>query len=236
MSRPRSSSIGKEEGAHEPARTGLRRAGRLSMRSQPLGTEQDEAALVQWLRAVIAHDEVAFAALYRALGGRVYAQALRILRDTGCAEEIVEDVFWQVWRQAPRFDAERGSVAAWVGRIARSRALDALRALGRNPLHQAAEIDAEDVPLFDADTQDPPNQLGSARAAAQMERALCTLDPLRRQLVALAFMHGYSQAQIAEHTGLPLGTVKSHIRRALALMRISLEDAEGSRLPPEGPA
>ena len=169
---------------------------------------------------------------YRCLAGRVFAQTLRIARDTGCAEEAIEDVFWQVWRQAPRFDPARGCVLAWVRQIARSRALDALRALGRNPLRLAVELADEHAALPGGGHDDPAQRLGAAQSAALIDLALAALDPLRRQLVALAFQRGYSQAEIAEQTGLPLGTVKSHIRRALVMMKTSIKTAEGQRLAP----
>jgi len=188
----------------------------------------DDAALVQLVRRIVYQDEAAFAALYRQLSGSVYALVLRITREIGSAEEVVEDVFWQLWRQAPRYDAERGTVVAWVRRIARSRALDALRAQSSNPLRGAAELDDGELPAFggDRDADDPLQRLAGVRSAGQLEQALSALDPLRRQLVSLAFLRGCSQAEIAEQTGLPLGTVKSHIRRALAAMKATIDGAE----------
>lgn len=190
----------------------------------------DDAALVQLVRRIVYQDEAAFAALYRQLSGSVYALALRITREIGSAEEVVEDVFWQLWRQAPRYDAERGTVVAWVRRIARSRALDALRAQLSNPLRSAAELDDAELPAFGdgRDADDPLQRLAGVRSAGQLEQALAALDPLRRQLVSLAFLRGCSQAEIAEQTGLPLGTVKSHIRRALAAMKATIEGAEAA--------
>lgn len=180
------------------------------------------AALVQ---RIVHQDEAALATLYRSLCGRVYRQAWRLTRDTGTAEEVVEDVFWQVWRQAPRFDATRGPVVAWVLQICRSRAIDALRAAGRNPLHAALDIDSPTAEALVSDDADPQARLDQDQLATQIEAALQALDPLRRQLVALAFLRGYSQAEIAEQTGLPLGTVKSHLRRALATMKLLIEPA-----------
>lgn len=182
-----------------------------------------DAELAPMMRRIVYQDEVAFAALYRALASRVYRHALRVVRDVGTAEEVVEDVFWQLWRQAPRFDAARGTVLAWVLQIARSRALDALRARGRNPLADALGIVAEDGAEPADAAPDPAEHAATAQAAGQVDAALAALDPLRRQLVSLAFLRGFSQAEIAEQTGLPLGTVKSHIRRALATMKDALQ-------------
>jgi RNA polymerase sigma-70 factor (ECF subfamily) len=177
----------------------------------------------EWVRRIVHQDEAALAALYRSLSTRVYRLALRLTRDTGTAEEVVEDVFWQVWRQAPRFDAARGPVVAWVLQICRSRAIDALRSAGRNPLHLALDIDSPSAEPLASEERGPQALLDQIQLAEQIESALLTLDPLRRQLVSLAFMQGYSQTEIAEQTGLPLGTVKSHLRRALATMKLQIE-------------
>jgi RNA polymerase sigma factor (sigma-70 family) len=188
----------------------------------------EQAELAALVARVVYQDEAALAALYRQLSSRVYRQALRLTRQVQTAEEVVEDVFWQVWRQAPRFDATRGAVLAWVTQITRSRALDALRAMGRDPLHEALELlDGDEGPGAEPchEHDDPQALLHHAQVSAQINRAMAALDPLRRQLVALAFQRGYSQAEIAEETGMPLGTVKSHLRRALAAMKLSLEPA-----------
>lgn len=195
---------------------------------------EDHAALAALIRRIVQQDEAALAELYRRLAARVFRQASRIVRDVGTAEEVVEDVFWQVWRQAPRFDSARGVVLAWIMQITRSRALDALRAAGRNPLHTALYIDDEAQMPAAVEVSDPQSLLDRAKVGERVQRALALLDPLRRQLVSLAFERGYSQSEIAEHMSLPLGTVKSHIRRALATMKSSLDDT--LPVPPERPA
>ena len=197
------------------------------------GAAADDAMLAALVHRIVRQDEAAFGALYRSLASRVFAQALRITRDPGCAEEVVEDVGWQVWRQAPRFDPARGCVLAWVRRIVRSRALDALRAMGRNPLRMAVELDSDHAAQPGSSHDDPAQRVGAAQSAALVDLALAALDPLRRQRVALAFERGYSQAEIVEQTGLPLGTVKSHIRRALALMKTSIDAADAVRPAPQ---
>ncbi|CAN5186387.1 hypothetical protein BH11PSE10_BH11PSE10_11920 [soil metagenome] len=200
------------------------------------GPQADEAALALLVQRIVRQDEAALASLYRNMSRRVFAQALRITRDIGCAEEVVEDVFWQVWRQAPRFDPARGSAIAWVSRMARSRALDAMRAKGRNPLWMAVDLDSDKVQEQGSQQDDPLRRISEAQSAAMIDQALIALDPLRRQLVALAFQGGYSQAEIAEQTGLPLGTVKSHIRRALAQMKTIIQAAGGASLFPANEA
>lgn len=176
----------------------------------------DEAALRGWIAAIVARDEAALAALYEAMVGRVYGLSLRITRQVQMAEEAAEDTFWQVWRQAPRFDPARGSAVAWIMTIARSRALDALRR--REPAECVADTD--DLAEAGGEGEgDPQDLLCAVQQGTRLHAALDRLDPLPRQLVALAFFRGLSHEEIAVHTGLPLGTVKSHIRRALGRLR-----------------
>ena len=94
----------------------------------------DNEALAALVGRVMRQDEAALATLYEQLSGRVYAVALHITRQVACAEEVLQDTFWQIWRQAPRFDPQRGSAIAWVLTMARSRALDAARTLARGPV------------------------------------------------------------------------------------------------------
>jgi len=173
----------------------------------------DEARLQEWIARIVAQDEHAMGELYEAMVGRVYALALRITRQVQAAEEVAGDAFWQVWRQAPRFDAARGTAISWILTITRSRALDALRRRDR-----AEPLDDERL----ADLQgggDPQDLLAAVENEHRLHAALRNLDPLPRQLVALAFFRGLSHEEIASHTCLPLGTVKSHIRRALLRLR-----------------
>ncbi len=175
-----------------------------------------EPNLQAWIGQVVDRDEAALARLYDAMAGRIYGLALRITRNVQTAEEVVEDTFWQIWRQAPRFDPGRGSAVGWMLNMTRSRALDALRRA------DPAECDGE-AGEREADLAAGPEDLLAASQAGQLvASALAGLEPLPRQLVALAFCRGLSHEEIAVHTGLPLGTVKSHIRRALGRLRETL--------------
>ncbi len=176
----------------------------------------DEQQLAQWMRSVAAQDERALAALYDATFTRVFGLVRRIVRDTALAEEVVADAYFQVWRQALRFDPERGKALTWLLAIARSRALDALR---REARFQHDTLD--DDPAEGTAAEDAPADelLDLARHQAALQQALLALGAQPRQLVALAFFRGLSHEEIAQHTRLPLGTVKSQIRRALASLR-----------------
>lgn len=182
----------------------------------------DDHQLAGLVLRVCDQHEPSLARLYEATSGRVHGLVLRIVRLGALAEEVVEDVFWQVWREAPRFDAARGRVLAWLLAIARSRAIDALR---RNERMRAAEVAVDDDGTLEAlaadpgRSDDPFDLVGAAQHHARLHALLAGLEPLPRQLLALAFMRGCTHEEIAEQTGLALGTVKSHIRRTLVTLR-----------------
>ena len=182
-------------------------------RDQAIVTEQ---LLQEWIARVVDSDQTALGLLYESLVGQVYGLALRITRRVQLAEEVVQDTFWQVWRQAPRFGPERGAAKAWVMTIARSRALDALRRIEPNECN----LEPEALSLFEASDDDiPPDLLVAIQQGDQLHAALASLDSMPRQLVSLAFFRGLSHDEISGHTGLPLGTVKSNIRRALLTLQ-----------------
>lgn len=182
----------------------------------------DDEALARLVARVMRQDEAALAQLYEQLSGRVYAVALRITRQVACAEEVLQDTFWQVWRQAPRFDPRRGSAVAWVMLMARSRALDAIRSRSRDPTQSSQQLLDDDEATTDDGAADPMDLLLAVRRDGALHAQLAKLDPLRRQLIALAFFRGMTHDEIAEHTGLPLGTVKSHFRRTLMALQAAL--------------
>lgn len=188
---------------------------------QRLAPDVDDAQLNQWIAAVALHDEAALAALYDATMSRVFGIVLRIVRRRTLAEEVVEDTFFQVWRQATRFDPSRGRAITWLLGMARSRAIDGLRREARFQHDSLDEDTAPDLP----DTAPAADELlDTARHHADLHRALTLLNTQPRQLVAMAFLQGLSHEEIATQTLLPLGTVKSQIRRALLTLRELLGD------------
>jgi len=194
--------------------------GQAAQRSEASAQVSDHQ-LARWIDAVVDHDELALAALYDATFARVFGIVRRIVRGTALAEEVVEETYFQVWRQAVRFDATRGSALTWLLAIARSRAIDALRHEARFQ-HDALDDDQAPATAGDATPQD--DLLDVARHHAHLQRALTALGAQPRQLVSLAFFRGLSHEEIATQTHLPLGTVKSQIRRALLTLRQILAD------------
>ena len=176
-------------------------------------TEQQLAA---WIDAIVVQDERALAALYDATFTRVFGIVHRVLRRKALAEEVVEDTYFQVWRQAARFDPARGQALTWLLAIARSRAIDALRREARFA-HDSMDDDTENEVASEARPHD--ELLDLARHQADLHQALMRLGVQPRQLVSLAFFRGLSHEEIAQQTQLPLGTVKSQIRRALLSLR-----------------
>lgn len=183
----------------------------------PSSLDADELAAL--VRRVVDQDQVALAQLYDALSGRVFACAQRVTRQVAASEEVTQDTFWQVWRQAPRFDPLRGAAHAWILNIARSRALDHVRRVQRERLH-GLELVQHDA----AQTAGNPQDLfAGLQRDTRLQQLLTRLDPLKRQLVALAYDRGLTQQEIALHTGMPLGTVKSLLRRTLLVLRETLQ-------------
>lgn len=181
----------------------------------------DDAALSALIERIVDRDERALEALYDATAGRVHGLVLRITQRRALADEALEDTFWQVWRQAPRFDAARGRPLTWLLAMARSRAIDALRRDQRFKHEELPEEGCAD----EAEHSAPPQDLLEAtRGAAALHDALAALEPRARQLVSLAFFRGLTHEEIAEQEGMPLGSVKSLIRRSLLQLRRAMED------------
>lgn len=179
-------------------------------------TVQDLPAETKNLVAAIAQgDEDALASFYDATISRVYGLAMRIVGVAQTAEEVAADVYFQVWREAGRYDEERGSPLTWLLTICRSRALDALRRQDR------AELQAE--PAWPEDLaheeRGPLDLLLAIERSSGLHAALTELAPLQRQLVALAFFRGLTHQEIADYSGIALGTVKTHIRSALLVLQ-----------------
>jgi RNA polymerase sigma-70 factor (ECF subfamily) len=164
-------------------------------------------------------DHEALAELYDRRGRAVYSLALRIVRDQRDAEEIVQDVFTQAWRQSNRYSESRGSVIAWLLTVTRSRALDRLRGRRSRP-----EAQSETEPMVDiADAAATPDErFAWAARAERVQAALEALPFLQRLVIELAFYEGLTHSEIAARLEQPLGTVKTRIRQGLLKLRDEL--------------
>lgn len=175
------------------------------------------------LRRLAAGDRDAAAPLYDRHVRAVYSLVLRIVDDEADAEDVVQDVFTQAWRQASRYDPARGPVAAWLLVMARTRAIDKLRARRARSGPQPAE-DERVMETLPAAGLDAADVLVGAEQARQVQRALNELPLLQRIAIELAYYEGLTQREIAERLEEPLGTVKTRIRLGLLKLRKSLAE------------
>lgn len=166
-------------------------------------------------------EQAAMSMLYDRYAAGVLGLALRITREQADAEDVVVDTFAQVWRDAARFQGDRGSVGAWLATIARSRALDLLRSRGRrNKLDDAATAEVNVAPAaMGMPTPSPMAALLADERSRRVQTALATLPPAQRSALELAYFEGLSQSEIAERLDEPLGTVKTRMRLGLRRLR-----------------
>jgi RNA polymerase sigma-70 factor (ECF subfamily) len=163
----------------------------------------------------------AVSALYDRYGATVYGLALRVLGQPDLAEEVVQDVFAQVWREAARYDARRSTVAGWIVMLTRTRAIDRLRARQARPDLAAAVDPVEAAPIPSAD-RSPETSTLEAEDTRLVRRALARLPDQFRSLIELAYYEGLTHTEIAARTGIPLGTVKTRLRSAMGTLRSAL--------------
>jgi RNA polymerase sigma factor (sigma-70 family) len=178
-------------------------------------------------------DRAAFATLYERTSLHLFAVVLRINRDRAQAEDILQEVYVNVWRAASSFDAAQSQPLTWLTSIARNRAIDSLRRGQTRPRLRTANAgldgrDNEDDDVYDTVADGAPGPLDLLSQAAE-SRALAAcmdkLSALQRQSVALAFYQGLSHAEVAERLRQPLGTVKSWVRRSLMILKSCLQGA-----------
>ena len=175
----------------------------------------DRAALGRMARG----DESGLAELYDRHARLVFSLALRILQNRADAEDVVQEVFAQVWTQARRYEGERGSVAAWMLMMARSRAIDRLRARRARPEAGGQTGDTQNMADL-SPTQDV--LLLSNEEVGKLRQALDALPAAQRTALELAYYEGLTHAEIAERLSEPLGTIKTRIRQAVIKLRESL--------------
>jgi RNA polymerase sigma-70 factor, ECF subfamily len=169
------------------------------------------------IEAVARGSRPALKRLYELESRRLYGIALRIVRRPEVAADVLQEAFIQIWQNAQSYSPERGAGGAWLTGIVRFRALDAVRKHGR-------EVPSDDPRLGDeAQEPDVVERLATQAEADALRRCLGLLDDQQRRCVTLAFVDGFSHAEIAERLAAPLGSVKSWVRRGLLALRSCLE-------------
>jgi RNA polymerase sigma-70 factor (ECF subfamily) len=196
------------------------------------GTDRPVADDFALMDAVASRDQGALSLLYDRHASGVLGVCIRILREPSEAEEVTADVFVEVWERAERYDATRGHPVAYLMNLARSRAIDRLRAKARRD-RNFVDVDAgagPDGSRRPAEAADPGNPFADARTGqmrAHIDRAMGELPPEQKRALALAYFDGMSHSEIAAALGEPLGTVKTRIRQGLLRLGESLDALYG---------
>jgi RNA polymerase sigma factor (sigma-70 family) len=182
--------------------------------------DQPDSQLMALIDRVAQGDEAALKALYDLTSGKLYGLALRVLRHKEWAEDALQETFLQIWRSAPDYRATLSPPMAWLGLIVRSRALDLLRRRKAEREHLSDDID--DSGLADTLAGDSANPMDTSLASQQawaLHQCLGRLENKQREVVSLAYLRDLSHGELAEQLCLPLGTVKTWIRRGLDQLR-----------------
>ncbi|HVX86393.1 MAG TPA: sigma-70 family RNA polymerase sigma factor [Phycisphaerae bacterium] len=162
--------------------------------------------------------------MYDLMGSVVFSLAVRMLRDRSGAEDVTQDIFSQVWRQAANYDTSRGSPEAWIMMIARTRILDRLRSRSAGIVLKPVGDNLPDAP----DAEDWPDDLAVSREdAANVRRCLSELPQDQKHAIELAFFDGLTHVEISEKLNVPLGTIKTRIRLGLLKIRDRLKELMG---------
>ena len=190
-------------------------------RPESAETQAEDRALLSRLSS---GDGDAAAALYDRHARAIYSLVLRILDDEGDAEDVVQEVFAQAWRQAARYEPSRGAVGAWLLVMARTRAIDKLRA--RRARSGPLTVDERAIEALPSAGPDAASHIIDAEQARQVQRALGELPLLQRLALELAYYEGLTQREIADRLEEPLGTVKTRIRLGLLKLRETLAEVQ----------
>ncbi len=166
-------------------------------------------------------DPQALADLYDRYGRLVFSLILRVVRDTGIAEDLVQETFLRVWNRVQGFEAGKGSIGPWLLAVARNRAIDYLRSAGGR---ERNAMDLEET-IHPALSSDMEQSILNSDRIRRVKVAMDKLSPNQRQAIELAYFEGLSQSEMAERMGQPLGTVKTWVRTALRSLRDELGTA-----------
>lgn len=169
------------------------------------------------LRAIARGEQAAFSDLYQRTSAKLFGVCLRMLRERGEAEDVLQDVYVSVWKRADRFDPSRAAPMTWLITLARNRAIDRLRQRRECPLDDAAIAELTD------DRPTPALMAESSEQRRRLERCMDGLEPKQKSAVRAAFFTGATYSELAERCGVPLATMKSWIRRSLIRLRDCLE-------------
>ncbi|MBC3882852.1 sigma-70 family RNA polymerase sigma factor [Undibacterium sp. LX40W] len=179
----------------------------------------DNGQLHIWLNGVAAKDAAAFKALYQASSPKLFGFALRILNKRELAEEILQESFVNIWNNAASYQSSLAAPMTWMMTIVRNRAVDLLRKLDHDVEIDADEFDPQIVLAMESGDLSPLQQMELSQDAVALAACMSRLEAMQRQAMALAFYHDLSHSEVAAHMTMPVGTVKTWIRRGLDKLR-----------------
>jgi RNA polymerase sigma-70 factor (ECF subfamily) len=189
---------------------------------EPSARDLSAAHLAELMASCATGDDLAFAELYDLTVRRVYGTALRVLRSPEHAEEVAQEVYVEVWKQAPRYAPDKGSVVTWITVMAHRRAVDRVRSVtsevARDERYAYAGVQRESDEVWDS--------IAQKQDVERVRKALATLTPIQQQAVQLACLDGLTQSQISSRLNLPMGTVKTRIRDGLRRLGQALRGEE----------
>jgi RNA polymerase sigma-70 factor (ECF subfamily) len=200
---------------------------RLNTNPVAIDSRARDQELIELVGPVAQGDQAALATLYDTTNRLVFGLILRVLGETSAAEEVLLDVYTQVWRQAAAYDTQRGSPLAWLTTIARSRAIDRLRSGWQTQQRQESLDVVTDRETVAASPEETTVQSERQRLVKQ---ALAQLSPEQREVIELAYYSGLSHTEIATKLGQPLGTVKTRTRLGMLKLRDALAPVLGGQL------
>jgi RNA polymerase sigma-70 factor (ECF subfamily) len=170
------------------------------------------------LEGVAGGDEASFAELYQATSAKLYAVAVRILRNREMAEEVLQESYFRIWERANDFNPKIASPITWMAAIVRNRSLDAARRRIARPVADNSELEN-----IESDDEHPLEAMGRREDVERLLRCLERLEPEKNQIVRLAYLHGMSREALAKRFDRPEGTIKTWLHRSLAQLRDCLE-------------
>ena len=182
-------------------------------------TPPTDAELMQLLDRIAAHDEAALKTLYEQTSSKLFGLALRVLGHRDWAEDVLQEAFITIWRVAGDYRASLSPPMAWMGLIVRSRALDLLRRRSADRAHLTHELDDDIAHSIEGDSPNPMDTTQASEQAFALHQCLGRLENKQREVVSLAYLRDLSHGELAEQLRLPLGTVKTWIRRGLDQLR-----------------
>lgn len=176
------------------------------------------------IAATAREDQAAFAELYEATRRKLFGVALVVLRRRDLAEDVLQEAYIRVWRNAARFDPARGTAITWMATIVRNLAID----VKRSPA--AAETDDTALMVIPFNGRSALDEIESSDDARRLREAIKSLDPMRRKLIIAAYIQGASREELSQRFGAPVNTIKTWLRRAMLDMRAVLEQDDAQRV------